>query len=388
MNILFLLRLWPVYGGGETVTICLANEMVRRGWQVTVAYFKDTTREQMPFIDSRIKTLHVEDIDCDEFMQAKADSDKAQDAAIEYIKKNNVDVVINQWWLPYYISRLKKETKAKVISCLHQAFFTPILDEKGIKGYSKRLFRPIYESWKKRDKVRDVMSYLPYVDRYVFLSPHFQHQFESFAHYVNYEGKLDAIPNPTVYNSIITEEKFRKKENIVLLVGRMLEGQKRITRALRIWELVQQSDVAKSWRFVIVGDGPDLPMYKQIAADLKLERISFEGYQQPLPYYEKSRIFLMTSQFEGFGMTLVESQQQGVVPMVMDSFLSLHDIVKSGINGIIVPNRDEQAFATALIGLMGDKPRLDAIAHRGMETCQEFSVSKVVDRWEKLINEI
>ena len=388
MNILFLLRLWPVYGGGETVTICLANEMVRRGWRVSVAYFKDTTREQMPFIDERIKTLHIEDIDCNEFMQSEADGDKVQDAVIDYIKKNNVDVIINQWWLPYYISRLKKETSAKVISCLHQAFFTPILDEKGIKGYGKRLFRLVYESWKKKDKVRDVMSYLPYVDRYVFLSPHFQHQFENFAHYVNCEGKLDAIPNPTVYSSIITEEKFRNKENIVLLVGRMLEGQKRITRALRIWGKVQQNDIAKSWRFVIVGDGPDLPMYKQMAADLKLERIAFEGYQQPLPYYEKARIFLMTSQFEGFGMTLVESQQQGVVPMVMDSFLSLHDIVKSGENGIIVPNRDEQAFATALIDLMGDKPRLDAIAHKGMETCQQFSVSKVADKWEKLINEI
>lgn len=183
MNILFLLRLWPVYGGGETVTICLANEMVRRGWQVTVAYFKDTKKEQMPLIDSRIKTLHIDGIDCDEFMQAKADSDKAQNAAIEYINKNYVDVVINQWWLPYYISRLKKDTRAKVISCLHQAFFTPILDEKGIKGYTKRVFRPIYESWKKRNKVRDVKSYLPYVDRYVFLSPAFQHQFEEFSGY-------------------------------------------------------------------------------------------------------------------------------------------------------------------------------------------------------------
>lgn len=31
MNIVFLLRLWPIYGGGETVTICLANEMGREG---------------------------------------------------------------------------------------------------------------------------------------------------------------------------------------------------------------------------------------------------------------------------------------------------------------------------------------------------------------------
>lgn len=36
MNIAFLLRLWPVYGGGETVTISLANEMVKRGHSITI----------------------------------------------------------------------------------------------------------------------------------------------------------------------------------------------------------------------------------------------------------------------------------------------------------------------------------------------------------------
>ncbi|KAB6160128.1 glycosyltransferase family 4 protein, partial [Bacteroides xylanisolvens] len=42
MNIAFLLRLWPVYGGGETVTISLANEMVKRGHSITIFYFKDS----------------------------------------------------------------------------------------------------------------------------------------------------------------------------------------------------------------------------------------------------------------------------------------------------------------------------------------------------------
>lgn len=37
----------------------------------------------------------------------------------------------------------------------------------------------------------------------------------------------------------------------------------------------------------------------------------------------------MTSAFEGFGMTLVEAQQYGVVPIVMDSYKSLHDIIKN-----------------------------------------------------------
>lgn len=48
MNILFLLRLYPVYGGGETVTLCLANEMVKRGWNVSILYFKENTRKQFP----------------------------------------------------------------------------------------------------------------------------------------------------------------------------------------------------------------------------------------------------------------------------------------------------------------------------------------------------
>lgn len=38
MNIVFLLRPWPVYGGGETVTIALANEFVKRGHIVHVLY--------------------------------------------------------------------------------------------------------------------------------------------------------------------------------------------------------------------------------------------------------------------------------------------------------------------------------------------------------------
>ena len=40
MSILFLLRLWPVYGGGESVMICVDNEMVKSGWNVSVGYFK------------------------------------------------------------------------------------------------------------------------------------------------------------------------------------------------------------------------------------------------------------------------------------------------------------------------------------------------------------
>ena len=63
MNVIFLHRVWPVYGGGETVTICLANEMVKRGFNVHIAYFKDSdSSKEIPFIDARIKAHRIGNI--------------------------------------------------------------------------------------------------------------------------------------------------------------------------------------------------------------------------------------------------------------------------------------------------------------------------------------
>ena len=385
MNILFLLRLWPVYGGGETVTICLANEMAKRGWNVHIAYFKDSTKERLPYIVSSIKAFRIGNVNCDEFFADEKDFMQAQNSIIRYITEAKIDVVINQWWPSYYISRLKNETSAKIVTCLHQAFYTPILDGKGMKNGFKKLLRPIYTYYKKKKAIEGVKAFLPYVDKYVFLSPSFQTQFENFAKYDNSRGILDSVPNPLVYSVEISDEQICQKENMVLLVGRMLEGQKRITKALKIWQLIEKDLSLKDWSFYLVGEGPDLLMYKTLSKELKLKRVHFEGYQNPMPYYERAKIFLMTSAFEGFGMTLIEAQQMGVVPVVMDSYLSLHDIIDDGKNGCIVPNDNIQDFVEKVKMLMNDKTLLKDLRKGGLKSCLQFSVSMIVDRWENLI---
>ena len=87
MNILFLLRLWPVYGGGETVTIRLANGMARMGWTVSVAYFKDSAKEAPSLIDDKVRTYRIDGVDCDEFHADASCGDCVQDAAVKLINK-------------------------------------------------------------------------------------------------------------------------------------------------------------------------------------------------------------------------------------------------------------------------------------------------------------
>lgn len=392
MNILFLLRLYPVYGGGETVTLCLANEMVKRGWNVSILYFKDNIKEELPFIDPRIKAIKIEGIDygpssTEKASKLKIEQKKVQDYTIQLIHDNHIDIVMNQWWPLCFINRLKKETKAKIIKVLHIAPYSLSYDENTLKGKVKRMFISFYKIYKQKKSIKSIIKTLPYVDRYVFLSKSFQKQFEEIAHYKN-TGKLDAISNPLVFNKFITSDKFTQKENIVLIVGRMLEPHKKITRALRAWQQVEKNPISEDWKLQIVGEGPDLPMYKQLANELKLERVSFEGFQQPLPYYERAKIFLMTSAVEGFPMTLLEAQQQGIVPIVMDTFLSLHDIITSDFNGIITPDGDERLFAEAILSLMKDPQKLESLAQHALVSCKKFSVENIVDKWDKLINSI
>lgn len=393
MNILFLLRLYPVYGGGETVTICLANEMVKRGWNVNILYFKDNLRNPLPYIDQRIKATKIEEIKYDEFSPEKTNKLRkerkiVQNYTIQFIHKNNIDAVINQWWPLCFINNIKTHTNAKVIKAYHTTLlYTPVFDGKGFKATLKKLFRHLYKTYKQKVLIKAVTDTLPYVDRFVFLSTSFQKQYETLAHYTN-TGKLSSIPNPLVFDQFISPEKYAKKENIVLIVARMIESTKKITRALRSWKLIENDLASSNWKLQIVGEGPDLSTYKQMANELKLERVSFEGYQQPLPYYEKAKIFLMTSAIEGFGMTLIESQQQGVVPIVMDTFLALHDIIISGQNGIITPDGDEIAFAKAILSLMKDPNLTHKLAQQALITCRKFSVETIVDKWEDLINNI
>lgn len=386
MNILFLLRLWPVYGGGETVTVCLANEMVRRGYNVHILYFKYNSRENLPFIDGRISSQLVEGVACDERYAAETDADKARAYLKKYINTHGITHVIDQWWPVSYIKDIREECGVKMYKCLHQSLFVPKFDANDFNAKIKRVLRPIYLRYKKSSVIKRTSDFFPHVDKYIFLSPAFQYQFEELAHYKN-KGKLDSIPNPLVFERSITKEEFEKKENVVLIVARMYESQKRITAALYIWKAIEENPILLDWRLQIVGVGRDLEMYKSLSQELKLKRVTFEGFQYPVPYYIKSKIFLMTSYFEGFPMALIESIQMGVVPVVMDSFLSLHDIIQDGFNGYITPNADIESFVKKLESLMLCEEKRLMMAKNGIMSCKKFNVVDVVDQWVKLFNE-
>lgn len=121
------------------------------------------------------------------------------------------------------------------------------------------------------------------------------------------------------------------------MVARFSENQKRIKLALKIWKEVHKYRDVEDWNFIIVGDGIYKNEYLNMVRKENIPNVYFEGLQKDTEkYYRQSSIFMMTSAFEGWGLTLTEAQQMGCVPIAFKSYKSLTDIITDNYNGIII----------------------------------------------------
>ena len=172
-----------------------------------------------------------------------------------------------------------------------------------------------------------------------------------------------------------------------MIVTRLDEVQKRISLAIKIWKRIEEEADLKDWTFKIVGFGESEYEYRKMVSDLGLKRVSFEGRQNPIEYYKKSSLFMMTSLFEGWPMTLNESSQFGCVPFVYDTCASFHEIINDGQNGFLITDKDEVEFYQKMRQVMLDADRRMSMMKAAVKSSKRFTLDKIVNRWEKLLNE-
>ena len=157
---------------------------------------------------------------------------------------------------------------------------------------------------------------------------------------------------------------------------------------MKIWKHIQLDKEFNEWHLYIVGDGKDKSFYLDFTRNNNIPNVHFEGRRYPIPYYKRASIFAMTSAFEGFPMSIIEAQQNGVVPIVMDSFLSVHDIIDNDVNGVLISYGNTTMFAESLKSLMKDEMQRNKLAIKGLETCRRFNIETVVDRWEEIFEKM
>ena len=199
--------------------------------------------------------------------------------------------------------------------------------------------------------------------------------------------RCKVINNPLSWEKVEDAKILQQKKKQVLIVSRLYNPEKRIDRALKIWKILEQRGFV-DWKLIIVGAGVHEEYLQGLSEELALKNVTFTGRQDPIPYYRDAALFMMTSAVEGWGLTLTESMQTGVVPIAFDSYPALHDIITDGYDGRIIADDDLEAYADCMEELMCNRENRERIAKNGLESCRRFEINRIVEQWAKLIESL
>ncbi len=133
-------------------------------------------------------------------------------------------------------------------------------------------------------------------------------------------------------------------------------------------------------QFLIVGVGELDRELKQLANELGiLDKIKFTGFREDVPQILTILdIFAVSSYLEGLGSSTLEAMAAGL-PIVATQTGGIPEIVQNSINGILVPPRDSEALAWALMELLKDHKIQKKMGQASLEMVQNFGVDKMVE---------
>jgi glycosyltransferase involved in cell wall biosynthesis len=182
---------------------------------------------------------------------------------------------------------------------------------------------------------------------------------------------------------------YRKYPEFLLfaLVVSRLENEKNITFAIDVFKEVA-TDFPKL-ALVIVGNGKLEKILREKAKILGLEnRIKFEGWvDDPSLYFQSATVFLNTSYYEGYGMTLLEATTAGT-PTVTTNVGIAKDIEGDGVRVVDVGAREK--FVEALRSYLNSpeqriKIRVDTPDTHKYLLERDVYIKEYISLWEELI---
>ena len=138
-------------------------------------------------------------------------------------------------------------------------------------------------------------------------------------------------------------------------------------------------------RFLIVGEGELEAELKELSGSLGLSReVIFTGFREDvLALIRMFDIFVLSSYLEGMGTSLLDAMGLGR-PIVATRTGGIPEVVRGGENGLLVPARQPERLAEAIVRLGKDDGLRRRMGEAGKDMVEDFSVRRTVERTEEV----
>lgn len=142
--------------------------------------------------------------------------------------------------------------------------------------------------------------------------------------------------------------------------------------------------------FLIAGEGPLRREIETLIKKFNLqENVKLLGFRQDIPeVLSILDLFVLSSSWEGLGTSLLDAFASRV-PVVSTNVGGIPEIVKDGVNGILVPPGNPDALAGAIISLLKNRDLAGRIAEQGFRLVnKKFSIEKMVQDTKKIYDRL
>jgi glycosyltransferase involved in cell wall biosynthesis len=165
----------------------------------------------------------------------------------------------------------------------------------------------------------------------------------------------------------------------ILTVGR-LKSQKNHKMLIHAFKVLLRDTDA---RLMILGTGQlEAATKSVIASEGLLKKVFMPGHvDNPIPYYQSADLFVLSSDYEGFGNVLVEAMACGLPVVTTDCPFGPREILDDGLYGRLVPVGDDQALANAMLEALRQDHDRELLRARA----KDFAVERIAERYLEVL---
>lgn len=201
-------------------------------------------------------------------------------------------------------------------------------------------------------------------------------------------NNLQSIYNPIDFNYIdsLKNESVVETSEFIFWYGRIEEKSKNISLLIDAYS--KSKLPAQNVKLLVMGNGNDEDLIKTKIDELNLrEKIRMLPFSvNPFAYIKKSKFTVLSSKYEGFPMTVLESLTCGI-PVISVEYKNFEDgVVKHEYNGLMVENHNPEALANALNRFIDDEKLYLRCKANAKKSVEAFSVGNISKQWQTLID--
>ncbi len=374
MKVVFIQNIGGTYGGVWQVNKMISEGLIKEGYEVQIISIRKSDNYSLLEHDKRLKVITINEKDS---------------------------------WTTYHVEDLKESLKTGKILEAFKGLYKRIKNDIQLKKDAKELNNYL-DNYKPNYIITSHYQILDLLDK-KFYPMTFHEQHSNFRDFWNHLGTREVLlkykdkvkyiwlckktmnvaiehglkNSLCIYNSVRfeTKEKANSIKNKKLVTIARLSREKRIDKMVHIAEEVFKDKKYDDWNLEIWGDGEE---YDYIKSLIKTSKIKLMGKtNNPKNVFLTSSINLITSDYEGFALSILEANECGVPTIAFDFGESTDEEILDGKTGFIAKDSDD--YIKKLKELMDNSNLLEELSINAKKYNENFRIGKIIEDWKKIL---